>query len=224
MTIPAETLAAVQRGARVLDEVAPGWFEQIDLSVLDVASDTHCILGQLAFRHPRVRRVCEARRGVMPWARRQEFGIFAGALEEGAFGTSYNVYYDWQSFAFCPRSRRDNRLLTSAWKLYITARRDAAAVARATPQPPEGTRQHPGAVAPEFLTARDQELLAEAREQLERERSAPSPVPVREQPPSMGPAAAPTVADLRRRVAELQSLVADLRVANRSPRRPTSRG
>jgi hypothetical protein len=37
----------VTRGARVLDEVCPGWVKRIDLAVLDIASCLDCVLGQL---------------------------------------------------------------------------------------------------------------------------------------------------------------------------------
>jgi hypothetical protein len=37
----------VARGARWLDGVSPGWRDAIAVSALDIASNTHCVLGQV---------------------------------------------------------------------------------------------------------------------------------------------------------------------------------
>lgn len=38
----------VKRGAALLDQKLPGWFVEIDLEKLNLASDCQCVLGQLA--------------------------------------------------------------------------------------------------------------------------------------------------------------------------------
>jgi hypothetical protein len=43
----------VRRGAALLDEHIPGWFEVIDVDNLDLNSSYNCVLGQLG-RHPEV--------------------------------------------------------------------------------------------------------------------------------------------------------------------------
>lgn len=40
------------RAALLLDEVAPGWTDNIDLDALNMSSITNCILGQLRGTHP----------------------------------------------------------------------------------------------------------------------------------------------------------------------------
>lgn len=44
---PAIIEAHVADAACVLDEHKPGWYESVDLSILDMASCTNCILGQV---------------------------------------------------------------------------------------------------------------------------------------------------------------------------------
>lgn len=43
----ASSIAAVERGAALLDRERPGWYEEIDLERLLIASTTDCALGQL---------------------------------------------------------------------------------------------------------------------------------------------------------------------------------
>jgi hypothetical protein len=38
----------VARGAALLDEREPGWWQRIDLETLDLGAPCHCVLGQLA--------------------------------------------------------------------------------------------------------------------------------------------------------------------------------
>jgi hypothetical protein len=40
-------MKTVERGAALLDERLPGWYEKIDLDKLDLASCENCVLGQL---------------------------------------------------------------------------------------------------------------------------------------------------------------------------------
>lgn len=40
-------LERVQRGARLLDEKVPEWFNKIDIETLNIASCLKCVLGQL---------------------------------------------------------------------------------------------------------------------------------------------------------------------------------
>ncbi len=47
MARPVSVKTRVERGARFLDEVAPGWEDRIDLETLDLVSGYHCICGQL---------------------------------------------------------------------------------------------------------------------------------------------------------------------------------
>lgn len=44
---PASARERARRGALYLDDVAPGWFEEIDLWSLDLADGGACVLGQL---------------------------------------------------------------------------------------------------------------------------------------------------------------------------------
>lgn len=37
----------VERGAQLLDEIEPGWFQRIDLTDLDLSDPTCCVLGQI---------------------------------------------------------------------------------------------------------------------------------------------------------------------------------
>lgn len=43
----AEYAERVRKGAALLDDVAPGWREKIDLSTLDIGDYQQCVLGQL---------------------------------------------------------------------------------------------------------------------------------------------------------------------------------
>jgi hypothetical protein len=45
--IPEETRLAVKRGAALLDVKLPGWWQRVDLEVLQLASTNQCVLGQL---------------------------------------------------------------------------------------------------------------------------------------------------------------------------------
>lgn len=42
-----EYTQVVDTGARVLDKLNPGWFNEVDVDTLDLSSDTNCIGGQL---------------------------------------------------------------------------------------------------------------------------------------------------------------------------------
>lgn len=42
---------AVQNGVKLLNKHHPGWHNQIDLSILDIANATRCICGQLGIWH-----------------------------------------------------------------------------------------------------------------------------------------------------------------------------
>ncbi len=43
----AKVLAAVDEGVRLLDQVRPGWYDEINTETLDIASAYRCVLGQL---------------------------------------------------------------------------------------------------------------------------------------------------------------------------------
>lgn len=48
-----EYIDNVARGAALLDELAPGWREHVDIHTLDVSDPYYCVLGQLfSARHP----------------------------------------------------------------------------------------------------------------------------------------------------------------------------
>lgn len=46
-SITPPAVKAVQRGAAVLDEHFPNWFQQVHLGNLEISSCTRCVLGQL---------------------------------------------------------------------------------------------------------------------------------------------------------------------------------
>ena len=45
--LPYQALERAQRGAKVLDRAFPGWRDQIDLEILDIADCAVCMLGQV---------------------------------------------------------------------------------------------------------------------------------------------------------------------------------
>jgi hypothetical protein len=50
----------VRAGAEMLDEIRPGWHNEVDFEILDMRNSCHCIVGQL-YQHPDGR-VCKT-----PW-------------------------------------------------------------------------------------------------------------------------------------------------------------
>jgi hypothetical protein len=67
----------VARGAAILDELRPGWYQDIDLEKLDLISSWHCVLGQL-YGH-----FGEGLQATMTYRYRDGWGVFGSA---SAFG------------------------------------------------------------------------------------------------------------------------------------------
>ena len=95
-------LAAVKRGADVLDKQMPDWLHRVDLDRLDLGSCVQCVLGQLSGRHDFaayesvLRELAPEDENEEDWAERH------------GFDTS-SLDYDYEE-------------LTTAWKQYITGR------------------------------------------------------------------------------------------------------
>lgn len=90
----------IMAGCGVLDEVRPGWVDEIDLDRLNLASILDCVLAQL-------------------------YGGFFSAKEK--LGMSWDVAED-NGFALdFSYERQDYETLTTEWREVIQSRRDHAA-------------------------------------------------------------------------------------------------
>ena len=98
----------VDRGAKLLDEIEPDWYEKIDLERLDLGDSCNCVLGQLyQVEHPRIRdKVASYER------KGKELGIDPWSAQAGRLG-----------FIEYGRARYSN--MTAAWRRAILRRRSA---------------------------------------------------------------------------------------------------
>lgn len=109
----------IEKGAALLDEKRPGWWQEIDLLTLDIASRCGCVVGQLAG-------ITEASdRGL----------AYVAAMRRPGVGYSAEIMMGFEA----PTTREfgGDRLpviaaeyaaLTEAWRGLIVARRAAASV------------------------------------------------------------------------------------------------
>jgi hypothetical protein len=109
----------VERGAALLDTKRPGWWQEIDLATLDIASRCGCIIGQLAG----ITKASD--RGLMYEAATRQFGVsYSTEIPMGFEAPSTREYGAGVRAAMA--SEYD--ALTAAWADLITARRTAASV------------------------------------------------------------------------------------------------
>lgn len=78
-------LECAERGAELLDNRWPGWWQEIDLSRLDLSDSCNCVLGQLGVDYNRAgRQMLSIDRDVMddPYARDQVsgYGLFLNVI------------------------------------------------------------------------------------------------------------------------------------------------
>lgn len=105
MTFPGTATECVRRGATMLDAMDPYWHERLSVGVLDIASDRHCVLGQL-YGH--------FTRGVLAlfgtlYADSDYHGFSAFSAKDGGWG-DVDEYQAWDD-------------LRHAWRDEITRRR-----------------------------------------------------------------------------------------------------
>lgn len=107
---------AAHNGALLLDRLMPGWFDKIDLYVLDIGSTRRCILGQL-FRN-------EEHYDVFSEEWYGGFEYVWDRLYDNHGGTSATIDRKMQNNGFaCPMTLRCLHELTDAWHDEVTARR-----------------------------------------------------------------------------------------------------
>lgn len=82
----------VARGAAWLDEVMPGWERKLDLGILDIATCSRCIVGQIEIRAP------------SPSCGLEDVGLDTAGSHQSAAG------------------RFEGRLLTDAWVALVKER------------------------------------------------------------------------------------------------------
>lgn len=98
----------VERGAQLLDEKRPGWWQEIDLRRLDIDSPCNCIAGQLGGS--------TGAGGYLAVIR----SLDLTGTEEVRCGFEADDDYDWLADEYAA--------LTDAWRTLILARRAAAQV------------------------------------------------------------------------------------------------
>lgn len=103
---PIET--RVNRGAALLDEKVPGWWERIDLEQLQLSSCIRCVLGQL-------------------------FGIYGQGIRE--LGDSIRLVADAIRHGLFVFDAADYEPLTAAWKQLIQQRRQKVSPAKVWEKP-----------------------------------------------------------------------------------------
>ena len=103
----------VERGAALLDEKRPDWWQDIDLDRLDISTGCTCVAGQLGGFSETMRSL-----GLLPLEAQVAHGFEAD--DNSDLRTPLAVIYD--------RADLDYRALTAAWTDLITARRELAAV------------------------------------------------------------------------------------------------
>lgn len=112
----------VERGAALLDDKRPGWWQQIDLDTLDVRAKCDCVLGQVAaapgdFRYDRYVHGLDI--------------VRLDGWQAPHYGFDYDVRINEE--ACCEENERAiiaaYAALTQAWRDLILARRAAASVA-----------------------------------------------------------------------------------------------
>jgi hypothetical protein len=101
----------VERGAALLDERRPGWWQLIDLDALDIRSTCNCVAGQLGAlggdEDPYLKTM-------------RDLGIHLGEPERGYGFDAYQVF----------RGGGEYEALTEAWRGLILHRRELAGVTR----------------------------------------------------------------------------------------------
>lgn len=107
----------VELGGAWLDEVSPGWLNELDLTRLDVGLMTRCVLGQL----DRVHEVTFANRSESLWwqvgfrSSQREYG---DAVRYGFWLSSDELWSDHSWVG-----HETYAMLTDAWRAYVTRRR-----------------------------------------------------------------------------------------------------
>jgi hypothetical protein len=97
----------VERGAALLDEKRPGWWQGIDLDRLDIGSPCNCVAGQLGT-------------GEDPYS------LTVSAL--GIWGADEECEHGFEAPFAMITSDREYGPLTEAWRDLITRRREMASV------------------------------------------------------------------------------------------------
>jgi hypothetical protein len=109
----------VERGAALLDEKRPGWWRDIDLGTLDIASRCGCVIGQLAGLTG-----AQDRGLAYEWATRQ---LGVGWSDEIPMGFEAPTTREFGGDRV-PVIAAEYDALTAAWADLIAARRAAASV------------------------------------------------------------------------------------------------
>jgi hypothetical protein len=91
--------ARVARGVALLDEKRPGWRAEVNSDILDMASDTACVLGQLYGRYIS--------------------GCSALGITAGVQATRYG--FDAVTSAYTDPVDTESNALTEAWRAVLTS-------------------------------------------------------------------------------------------------------
>lgn len=110
--------ARVSAGAELLDREHPGWHDKIDLSMLNLAADVSCIIGQLYGSYGRVYQFFNT-----SWTMQ---GLNDKAALHGFVWATIDEFP--QTGDYYPQSQRVYSLLTELWTKEIETRRELKAM------------------------------------------------------------------------------------------------
>jgi hypothetical protein len=109
----------VEKGAALLDEKRPGWWRDIDLLTLDIASRCGCVIGQLAG----ITKASD--RGLVYEAATRSLGVgYTAEISMGFEAPMTREFGGDRGTAIAA----EYAALTAAWRDLITGRRTAASV------------------------------------------------------------------------------------------------
>ena len=111
-----EITERVEAGAALLDEKLPGWWREIDLEKLNLASRCNCVLGQLNGATANTSFAYSAAAAALGVGYMDEIPLGFEAPSVRGFGSERNA------------QTGEYRALTAAWRDLITSRRAAAEV------------------------------------------------------------------------------------------------